>query len=120
MAAERIRAGAPTPSGVGAEYLLKVRFRGRDSEMTYRTTEYERPGHVVFRGIGPRIAAIDTIEFEPLNDGGTRITYVADLRLTGLAKAAEPFLGDEFDAMGKRALEGMKGWFAARSARREA
>jgi len=120
VTAERIREGAPTPSGVGAEYLLKVRFRGRESDMTYRTTQYERPSRVVFQGIGPRIAATDTIEFEPLDDGGTRITYVADLRLTGLARAAEPFLGGEFDAMGKRALEGMRAWFAAPPVHREA
>ncbi len=113
VAAERIREGVPTPSGAGAVYHLRVTFRGRESEMTYRTTQYERPVRVVFRGIGPRIVATDTIEFAPVEDGGTRITYVADLRLTGLAKAAEPFLGGEFDAMGKRALAGMKSWFAA-------
>ena len=118
--AERIREGAPTPSGVGAVYHLRVAFRGRESEMTYRTTQYERPARVVFQGIGPRIAATDTIEFAPLDDGGTRITYIADLRLTGLAKAAEPFLGGEFDAMGKRALEGMRAWFAAPPVHREA
>lgn len=120
VTAERVCAGAPTPSGVGAEYLLTVRFRGRESEMTYRTTQYERPRRVVFQGIGTRIAATDTIEFEPLDEGGTRITYVADLRLTGLAKVAEPFLGGEFDAMGKRALEGMRAWFAGPPAHREA
>ena len=68
VTAERIREGAPTPSGVGAVYHLRVTFRGRKSEMTYRTTRYERPARVVFQGIGPRIAATDTIEFAPLDE----------------------------------------------------
>lgn len=110
LAAGRIREGDPAPDGVGAAYELTVTFRGRASGMTYRTTEYERPTKVVLQGVGPRIAATDTIEFEPLQDGGTRITYIADLRLIGLAKVAEPFLGKEFEAMGSRALEGMRIW----------
>lgn len=116
VAAERVGDGETAPSGVGAVYRLTVTFRGRASEMTYRTTEYRRPDRVVLEGVGPRIAATDTIEFASIDGGGTRITYVADLRLTGLAKVAEPFLDHSFDEMGKRALAGMKVWFAERSA----
>ena len=111
--ARRIREGDEAAAGVGAIYQLKVTFRGRESEMTYRTTEYRRPSRVVLEGIGPKVAATDTIEFEPVSGGGTRITYVADLRLIGLAKIAEPFLKGEFDAMGTRALAGMRSWFSA-------
>ena len=82
-AAERVGDGATAPDGVGAVYRLTVTFRGRASEMTYRTAEYRRPDLVVLEGIGPRIAATDTIEFSPIDGGGTRITYVADLRLIG-------------------------------------
>ena len=111
-AAERVADGQTAPSGVGAVYRLTVTFRSRSSDMTYRTTEYRRPDRVVLEGVGPKIAATDTIEFARIDGGGTRITYVADLRLTGLAKVAEPFLGRSFDAMGTRALAGMKAWFA--------
>jgi carbon monoxide dehydrogenase subunit G len=112
-AAERVNDGETAPSGVGALYRLTVTFRGRASEMTYRTTEYRRPDRVVLEGVGPKIVASDTIEFARIEGGGTRITYVADLRLRGLAKVAEPLLGPSFDEMGKRALAGMKAWFAA-------
>lgn len=111
VSAARVREGSPDPSGVGAAYRLTVTFRGRESEMTYRTTEYRRPEHVVFEGEGPRIAATDTIGFEP-SGAGTRITYVADLRLTGLATLAEPFLGSAFEEMGDRALSGMRSWLS--------
>ena len=113
-AAERVADGATAPTDVGAVYRLTVTFRGRASEMTYRTADYRRPYRVVFEGIGPRIEATDTIEFSPIDGGGTRITYVADLRLRGFAKVAEPFLGQAFDEMGTRALAGMKAWFADR------
>lgn len=113
VSAERVREGAPEPSGVGAEYRLTVTFRGRESDMVYRTTEYRRPTRVVFEGEGPRIAATDTIGFEPAASG-TRIIYVADLRLTGLATLAEPFLGSAFEEMGDRALDGMRSWLADR------
>ncbi|MEP6972517.1 MAG: SRPBCC family protein [Actinomycetota bacterium] len=116
VAAERVSDGATAPTDVGAIYRLTVTFRGRSSEMTYRTTQYRRPDRVVFEGAGPRIAATDTIEFARIDGGGTRITYVADLRLTGLAKVAEPFLGRSFEEMGARALAGMKAWFAERPA----
>ena len=114
VAAERVSNGATAPSGVGAVYQLTVTFRGKASEMTYRTAEYHRPYRVVLEGIGPKIVATDTIEFSRIEGGGTRITYAADLRLTGLAKVAGPFLGPSFDEMGKRALAGMKAWFAER------
>lgn len=108
--ARRVRAGSETPSGVGAEYDLTVTFRGRSSQMTYVTSAYARPERVVLEGRGPRIAAVDTIEFARSATGGTRITYTADLRLTGLAKVAEPFMGRAFEEMGTRALQGMRGW----------
>ena len=110
LVARRIRGGSPNPEGVGAQYDLIVTFRGRSSEMRYTTTRYERPNLVVLEGAGPRIAAIDTIEIEPSPQGGTRITYTADLRLTGIAKLAEPFLSGAFKQMGRKALDGMEIW----------
>ena len=110
--AERVRDGSGDPSGVGAEYLVRVRFRGSEQDMTYVTTEYWRPHRVVLRGDGPRVKAVDTIEFAAV-PGGTRITYEADLRLTGLATLAAPFLGGAFNQMGKAALAGMKAWLGA-------
>ena len=114
VSATRVREGDESPSGVGARYLLTVTFNGSESEMTYITTDHVRPARVVLEGEGPRITAKDTIGFEPTADGGTRITYEADLRLKGLARVAAPLLKRSFDEMGKRALAGMKTWFAQR------
>jgi len=109
----RTAPGADAPSGEGATYALTVTFRGTSSDMTYMTTDYEEPHRVVLEGVGPKIRAIDTIEFAATPSGGTRITYTADLRLTGAAKIAAPFLGRAFEEMGHKALAGMQAWLAA-------
>jgi len=113
--ARRVKPGADTPGGVGAEYALTVMFRGKASEMTYTTTAYEAPRRVVLEGVGPKITAIDTIEFESTATGGTRITYIADLRLIGAARIAAPFLGEAFKEMGRSALVGMQEWLRKRA-----
>lgn len=118
--ATRVRDGADSPSGVGAEYELTVVFRGRSSEMRYSTTTYEPPRRVVLEGTGPQIQATDTIELAPLPSGGTLITYTADLRLTGVAKLAQPLLGGAFTEMGRRALAGMHAWFERSGTRPDA
>ena len=115
VSAERVEEGRGDPSGVGARYRLVVSFRGSRSEMTYVTTEYDRPTRVVLEGDGPRLTARDTIGFEPTAAGGTRIRYEADLRLKGVAKLAEPALKGAFSEMGRKALAGMRAWFAERA-----
>ena len=104
--AERVGSG---PIGVGSEYRLVVTFRKTRLPMTYRCTEYESPRRVVLEGEGSTIHALDEIVVEPSPSGsGSRITYTADLSMKGVLKAAEPFLRGAFDAMGERALAGMK------------
>lgn len=115
VAARRVRDGRDAPNGIGAEYALTVTFRGRSSDMTYRTTAYEPSRLVVLEGVGPKIRATDTIELEPLAAGGTRITYTADLPLSGATKLAQPLLSGAFVRMGHRALEGMRAWFERRT-----
>jgi carbon monoxide dehydrogenase subunit G len=114
--ARRVKPGTGADSGVGAEYALTVTFRGKASDMTYTTTAYDAPRRVVLKGVGPRITAVDTIEFEATPAGGTRITYTADLQLIGAAKIAGPFLGGAFNEMGHKAVSGMRAWLEARSA----
>ncbi len=96
------------PVAVGARYQLEVIFNGRTLPMTYTVTDYDPPTLVVLHGSGSRIEAIDRIDFAPLPDGGTRLTYQADLRLGGILRLAEPILGRAFDGIGKRALAGMQ------------
>ena len=86
--AERVGGAAP---GDGAEVRLVARFLGRTTELTYRTVEHEPPHAVTFLGENATVTSRDRITFDAV-PGGTRITYVADLRLKGLLRLADPLL----------------------------
>jgi carbon monoxide dehydrogenase subunit G len=111
---ERIDTG---PVGLGARYRLGVRMRGRVAPMEYRITTFEAPHRVVLTGAGSGVSAIDEIRFEPAGSG-TRIDYTADIRLGGLMRLAQPFLGGAFAKIARDALDGMRRALDARAAQR--
>jgi carbon monoxide dehydrogenase subunit G len=101
---ERIDAG---PVGVGARYRLGIRLGGRVAPMEYRITVFEPYRRVVLAGEGSGVSAVDEIRFTP-SGTGTRIDYTADIRLGGLLRLAQPFLGGQFARIGREALAGMQ------------
>lgn len=111
---ERIDAG---PVGLGARYRLGVRMRGRVAPMEYRITTFEAPRRVVLTGEGSGVSAVDEIRFAPAGTG-TRIDYTADIRLAGLMRLAQPFLGGAFAKIARDALDGMQRALEARAAER--
>ena len=97
--------------GVGTAYDLVLSYRGRRLEMQYVITEFN-PGHkIVLEGRGSRVHAIDVIDFVDEN-GGTLITYTADLSLTGLGRFFEPLLAARLRKIGSDAVAGMREWIA--------
>ena len=74
---------------------------------TYTVTAFEQGRRIVLDGVGEKATSLDTIAFEPVGDGGTRITYAADFELKGVLRVAEPFLGGTFKALARKALEGL-------------
>ena len=101
---ERIDAG---PVGVGARYRLGVRLGGRVAPMEYRITVFEPSSRVVLVGEGSGVSAVDEIRFAP-SGTGTVIDYTADIRLGGLLRLVQPFLGGQFARIGREALAGMQ------------
>jgi carbon monoxide dehydrogenase subunit G len=95
------------PLAVGASYHLEVRMGGRVAPMTYRVTALEPPHRVVLVGSGSGVDATDEIVFSRTADG-TVIDYTADIRLGGLLRLAQPFLGGTFDRIGRDAAAGMR------------
>jgi carbon monoxide dehydrogenase subunit G len=95
------------PVGVGSRYRLGVRLSGRVAPMEYRISVFEPPARVVLVGQGSGVSATDEIRFGTTGTG-TRIDYTADIRLGGLLRVAQPFLGRAFDRIGRDALAGMK------------
>ncbi len=115
VTSERIDAG---PLGVGARFRLGVRLGGRVAPMEYRITVFEPSRRVVLVGEGSGVSAVDEIRFEPAGTG-THIDYTADIRLGGILRLAQPFLGGAFRKVAQDALGGMQktldGMAAARS-----
>ncbi len=103
------------PARVGSRYRLGVRLAGRVAPMEYRITVFEPCRRVVLVGAGSGVSAVDEIRFAPAG-GGTRIDYTADIRLGGLLRLAQPFLGGQFARIGREALAGMKQTLDARAA----
>ena len=93
--------------GVGTTYDVQAEFRGKTVPFTYTVTSFEQDRRVVLDGVGEKATSLDTIEFEPVGDGGARITYTADIRLKGVLRVAEPFLGRTFRKLAHDALDGL-------------
>lgn len=102
--ARQVTAG---PIGIGTRYEVDVLFNGRKLPMTYEVTEWDPPSRVVLKGEGSTVRALDEIRFEATATG-TRIHYLADLRLKGVLSLAEPLLKGRFEEIGRKAMAGMK------------
>ncbi len=100
----RVGEGGPE---VGARYALDVRMGPRTVPMEYRVTELVAPERIVLVGEGSGVWTEDTITFQE-TPNGTRIEYVADIRLDGLLGLVQPLLGRAFDGIAKGAVAGMR------------
>ena len=109
--ADRVGDGAV---GVGTLYRLGVRLGGRVAPMDYRITVFEPPTRVVLVGSGSGVSAVDEIRFER-TDAGTRIDYTADIRLGGVLRLIQPFLGRAFATLARNAVDGMQRTLDARA-----
>jgi hypothetical protein len=94
-----------------------VDFFGRRAALAYRIVEFEPGEAVTLRGENATVVSLDRMTFEP-SDGGTRVTYDADLALKGPLRIADPLLGLAFDRVGDRALEGLRETLGSRQPRR--
>jgi hypothetical protein len=89
-------------------------MRGRVSPMDYEITAYEPGRRVVLTGTGQGVAAVDDIRFEA-TPTGTRIDYVADIRLQGAMRLLAPFAGGALARIARDARDGMQRALDARA-----
>jgi len=101
--------------GVGSRFRLGVHLGSRVAPMEYRISVFERPHRVELIGTGSGVSATDDIRFERAG-AGTRIDYTADIRLGGVLRLIQPFLGGAFKNLGRNAVEGMQRTLDARAA----
>ena len=106
-----VRKAYPVNSGGvrrGARFKVIARFLGRDVPLTYRTVELDRPRRVVLHAEDGRVVSHDTISFRAAPDGGTVVTYDAELRLKGPMRLAELPMRLLFRRIGDRARAGLE------------
>jgi carbon monoxide dehydrogenase subunit G len=102
------------PVRLGSRSRLGVRLGSRVAPMEYRVTTFDPPNVVVLTGSGSNVEAVDEIRFAP-SGTGTRIDYTADIRLGGVLRLAQPFLGRAFRKLGDDAVNGMRAALDARA-----
>jgi dehydrogenase/reductase SDR family member 12 len=112
--ATSVQLGSGSP-GVGTRYRLGIRRGDSVVPMEYSIVAFEAPQRVVLEGSGSGVTATDEIRFER-SAGGTIVDYTADIRLVGLRRIAEPFLGGTFKRIASDASEGIRRTLAARAA----
>ena len=115
--AERIDAGE---IGSGSTFRLGVRQGSRVVQMEYRITHYHPPRQVVLVGEGSGISAVDELLFEPGPGGGSVVDYTADIRLHGLLRLVQPFIGGTFRRIADDASEGIRRTLTALAAGKDA
>jgi carbon monoxide dehydrogenase subunit G len=104
---------SPGPVGPGSRFRLVAAFLGRRIPLEYRITAFERPARVVLQADDGMVRSTDEITVAPA-DGGSRVTYEAELRLAGpFGRVVDPVLGLVFRRIGDRAAAGLRATLAA-------
>jgi len=103
--AERLDAGGV---GLGSAFRLDVRVGSRTTPLDYRIVGFERPHRVVLLAESDALRSEDTMTVVPTADGGSILTYDADLKLSGPFALANPLLGLLFDRIGDKGVDGLR------------
>ena len=97
----------PEPTAVGSSFEVIGLFRGKRQRFEYVVTELEEGNRIALHGEGEKAMSDDVMTISP-SAIGTRIAYEADIRLKGVLRVAEPFLGGTMKKMGDAALDGLR------------
>jgi hypothetical protein len=101
----RMLADAP---GTGTEFEVMVRFAGRELPLRYRTVAFERPHRLVLVAESSTVLSEDTITVRPTPDGGSVLTYEAELTPKGPMRLAGPIIGLLFRRLADDAAAGLR------------
>lgn len=91
---------------LGAIYEVSVKAVRGTLPLQYELTEYDEPNRLVARAESKRLLSLDTITVEP-TEGGSIVTYDAELTLTGALGVADPLVRLVFRRIGERAAAGL-------------
>jgi hypothetical protein len=103
----------PAPPAPGSTYRLMVRFLGLTVPLEYRIEEIDSPRRVVLQAENTMVRSTDVIEVAPGPDGGSTVSYEAELTPKGLSVALAPLIGVAFRRIGDRAAAGLRASLAS-------
>ncbi len=101
------------PGQIGARYRLVLGMPIRELVLDYDIVAAFIPdgpralGRVELRAENADLVSYDVITFTPRDDGGTEVTYDADLRGKGVRRVLDPFLALALQVAGYRANKGL-------------
>jgi uncharacterized protein YndB with AHSA1/START domain len=105
---EKARLVSGDPSTVGARYQLEVGFLGSRVSLPYVAVTVEPPTRLVFTAETESVTVRDEARIRPKADGGTSLTWDAELRLKGARRLLDPLLHLAFNRLGSRAARGLR------------
>ena len=103
----------PGDVAVGSEFEVVAELRGRRIPFHYRLTELEAGSRFVAVGEGDKARSVDDVRVERV-DGGTRVTWGADITLKGVRRIVDPLMWPMYRKMGREAMAGLKTKLEAR------
>lgn len=105
-----------TGDGPGADSAFDVTVKGfaGDMDLTYVTKEYDPPNSVLLVAESKNLTSVDRMTVRPVTDedgadleGGSVVTYDAELTLNGALGIADPVFQLTFDKIGDKAAKGL-------------
>lgn len=93
--------------GLGSRFEVTTSTAGRQQQLTYEITEFDPPRRFVLVGENTALRSVDTLTFDE-RDGGSTVTYHADLALRGPSRVADPALHVAFQVIGRQAAAGLR------------
>jgi hypothetical protein len=94
------------PVGLGSQFDLVARFRGRAVPLRYEIVGFDAPRQVVLEAKRPGFVSRDTISVEAAGDGSV-VHYDAGLAFSGIGWLFDPVMQLIFRRVGAKATAGI-------------
>jgi uncharacterized protein YndB with AHSA1/START domain len=95
------------PGAVGSRYEIEASFFGRTVSLPYETVEADPPRRVVFSAETDLVSVRDAADIGLIVDGGSLVTWNAELRLHGPQRILDLPLRAAFNRIGERGKRGL-------------
>ena len=93
--------------GIGTRFRVIVSILGRTQALEYCITRFDRPRRLELAGGDASVRSIDRVTFAS-RPGGARITYSAQVELSGICRLANPLLDLLLKRIGSLAMRGLR------------